>query len=293
MLDLITVVFRPEIPYLKIQARSVEKYFAPDQVDTIFVVVNDDTAVCDLIDKSWYGNLAHKVVVYPYTDFGYINRVGGWDNQQLCKILAAARSQCDWSVVLDAKTFFVKNFKESFFFDQDKRACTASQNPLPVFESARTFVQNFYNIELDQIVGPAGVPFLFHTATVQYMLQDSEQLSGKKFIDFFLDNVCYPNLITEFYLYSGYVRYKYETINSLYNGLQNWDCVNIAEWETDNFDTLFSKMQKFRALTVSIAAKAWAILDDTQKTAYLEFLQQRGIITDVQNTQKELNTVIN
>ena len=110
MLDLITVVFQPEVSYLEIQARSIDHYFSQDQIKNIYIVVNDQDSVVDLVDRSWWGKFADRVVVYPYSVFGYKNRVGGWDHQQLCKLLAAARSTCEWSVVLDAKTFFVKPF---------------------------------------------------------------------------------------------------------------------------------------------------------------------------------------
>lgn len=293
MFDLITVVFRPEVLYLEIQAKSIENYFPDDQIKNIYIIVNDNDDVVDLIDKSWYGKYADRVIVYPYSEFGYINRVGGWDNQQLCKILAASRSQCEWSIVLDAKTFFVKPFKKEFFIDPDNRACTHRLRPFTEFESAGAFVEKFYNIEFDYVIGPGGVPFIFHTPTVLSLIKDTEVLSKQNFIDFFLDNVCYPNLITEFYLYSAYVKYKHGDIRALYNDKQRWDCVNIAEWEVENFDELFIKMQKFMALTVSIASKAWVLLTPEQQVSYLEFLSKKNLLTDVQNTQKKLNTVIN
>lgn len=293
MIDLITVVYRPEIPYLEIQAKSIENNFTEDQIKTIYIVVNDDDSVVNQIDKSWYGKFANRVVIYPYSIFGYVNRVGGWDNQQLCKILAAARSTCEWSVVLDAKTFFVKRCKTELLFDNSNRACTNLLKPLPVFESAKTFTEKLYNIELDHIIGPGGVPFLFHTDTVKSMIDDTEKLTKQTFIEFFQSNVCYPNLITEFYLYSAYVKYKYKKYDTLYAQKQPWNCVNIADWEVENFDQLFSLMQKFLTLTVSIASKSWVLLKPEQKTSYLEFLSKKNLITDIQNTQKKLNTVIN
>lgn len=293
MIDLITVVFQPEIPYLEIQARSIENNFTEDQIKTIYVVVNDEDSVVDQIDKSWYGKFADRVIVYPYSIFGYVNRVQGWDNQQLCKILAASRSTCEWSMILDAKTFFVKTCKTDLILDSSNKACTNLLKPQPVFDSAKQFVEKLYNIELDHIIGPGGVPFLFHTKTVQSMIQETEQLVHSNFIDFFQDNVCFPNLITEFYLYSAYVKYKYKNYSELYVQKQRWNCVNIADWEVENFDQLFSNMQKFLTLTVSIAAKSWVLLTLEQKTAYLEFLNRRNLITDIQNTQKKLNTVIN
>jgi hypothetical protein len=293
MIDLITVVFQPEIPYLEIQARSIENNFAQDQIRTIYIVVNDVDSVADSVDRAWYGKFADRVVVYPYSIFGYVNQVGGWDNQQLCKILAAARSQCEWSLVLDAKTYFVRPCKPDLLVDSSNRACTNLLQIQPVFESARQTVEQLYQIKLDNIIGPGGVPFLFHTETVQAMIADTEQLTGKSFIEFFQSNVCYPNLITEFYLYSGYVKYKYGNFDSLYNQKQRWTCINVADWQVEQFDLLLQDMQRFLTLTVSVAGKAWRLLNTEQQQAYLAVLHKKHLIDDIEITQKKLNTVIN
>lgn len=292
MADFITVVFEPEIPFLKIQAKSIEKYVDPDLVSRIFVVVNDQDSVIDQIDKSWWGSMAHKVVVYPYSIFGYINRVSGWDNQQLCKLLAAARAVDEWSIVLDAKTFFVRKCKAELLFDANK-ACANPLNPQPVFESATQFVEKLYQVQLDHIIGPGGVPFFFHTQTVKSMIQDTEQISKMSFIEFFQSNVCYPNLITEFYLYSGYVKHKYGSFDQLYVNRQPWTCINISDWQLDQFDQLFLNMQKFLTLTVSVPSKTWVKLSPDKQLEYLGLLHTRNIIDDPKSVQKELNTVIN
>jgi hypothetical protein len=68
--------------------------------------------------------------------------------------------------------------------------------------------------------------------------------------------------------------------------------VNIADWEADNFIELFLSMQKYLTLTVSIASKTWVLLSNENRVAYLQFLFKKNLITDVQNTLKKLNTVI-
>jgi hypothetical protein len=293
MIDLITVVYKPEVPLIKIQASSLDKNFSYDDIKTIYIVVNDEDSVTNEIDKSWYGKFSDKVVIYPYSIFGYVSRIEGWENQQLCKILAASRSTCEWTLVLDAKTFFTKPCKKELLFDAENRACTNLLKPVPVFDSAKTSIEKLYNVELDYVIGPGGVPFFFHTATVLSMIKETESITGKSFIDFFQENVRFPNLITEFYLYSGYVKRKFGKFDDLYAQKQRWTCVNIADWEIDNFDQLFNNMQKFLTLTVSIASKAWVLLRPEQQDKYLEFLKNRNLITNIQNTQKELNTVIN
>ena len=61
MVDLITVVYRPEIYYLEIQARSIELYLDSDFIHNIIIVVNDQDDVANLIDVNWYGKNKDKV----------------------------------------------------------------------------------------------------------------------------------------------------------------------------------------------------------------------------------------
>ena len=293
MLDLITVVYRPEIPLLEIQARSVNRYFQPTQINSIIIVVNDVDEVCQLIDKSWWGAFEHKVTVLPLSIFGYQVTTSGWDNQQLLKILAAARSNSEWSCVVDAKTFFVKNITPGLLFDHDNKACTNLLKPQPVFQTAVDFVESFFQITLENIIGPGGVPFFFHTATVHEMIKECENRSQQPFIVFFQENVCFPNLITEFYLYSAFVKFKYGQFSDLYVEKQRWNCINVADWQLSGYDQLFLNMQKFLTLTVSIATKAWIKLPDTKQLEYLEFLQKKQIVTDPKRTQNLINNFIN
>ena len=45
MIDIITVVFQPEIPLLKIQAQSIDRYISPLDVNQIIVAVIDRDSV--------------------------------------------------------------------------------------------------------------------------------------------------------------------------------------------------------------------------------------------------------
>lgn len=293
MLDLITVVYKTEIPLLEIQAKSIDIYFQNSQLNSIKIIINDDDDVVNLIDKSWWGKFSDKVNVIPISIFGYKVRIKGWENQQLLKILGAGRSTAEWSVVLDAKTFFVKNVTPNLLIDDSGRVCANSLLPQSVFESAINFVEDFFQIKLEKIIGPGGVPFFFHTATVREMILECEKRSQQPFIEFFQQNVCYPNLITEFYLYSAFVKYKHGSFSQLYAEKQKWNCINVADWQLDKFDELFLNMQKFFTLTVSIASKTWVKLPEEKQIAYLEFLKKKQLVTDPKSTQNLINNFIN
>ena len=291
MIDLITVVYRPEMPFLELQAKSIETYFEQDFVNSIQVVVNDADSVCDLINKAWWGKYQDRVNIVPYSLYNYECRVNGWENQQLCKLLAASQSQQTWAMILDAKTLFVKPCTPELMFTGDK-VNSHTIEIFPQFIEAKESIQNIFGISFDETVGPGGVPFMMHSDTVRDMIEYIETTAETTFADFFQTKCRYPNLITEFYLYSGYVTFKHGNILELYSGQQNWDCVNLADWQIDQFDDVYKKMELVKTLTVSVQAQAWNILSPQQKLLYLELLKFKKIINDTEDTLDKLNTVV-
>ena len=291
MIDLVTVVYRLEISLLELQAKSIDTYFEDNFINSITVVVNDNDSVCDLIDKSWWGKYKHIVTIVPYSVYGYTCRINGWENQQLCKLLAASQSQQTWAMILDAKTLFVKPCTPELMFTGDK----VNSHPIeifPQFIEAKESIQNIFGISFDEAVGPGGVPFMMHSDTVRDMIKYIETTAETTFTDFFQTKCRYPDLITEFYLYSGYVSYKYGNILELYSGQQNWDCANLADWQIDQFDDVYQTMRLFKTLTVSIQAQAWNILSQQQKLLYVRLLKFKKLIDNENYTLDKLNTVV-
>ena len=291
MIDLVTVVYRLEMPFLELQAKSIETYFEDNFINSITVVVNDDDSVCELINKSWWGKYKHLVAIIPYSVYRYTCRINGWENQQLCKLLSASRCTMPWAMILDAKTLFVKPCTPQLMFTGDKFN-SHSIEIFPQFTEAKESIQKIFGISFNETVGPGGVPFMMHTDTVRDMIKYIETTFETTFDDFFQTKCRYPDLITEFYLYSGYVTHKYGNILELYSGQQNWECANLADWQIDRFDDVYKGMRLFKTLTVSIQAQAWNMLSQQQKLSYLELLKLKKIINDTEDTLDKLNTVV-
>jgi hypothetical protein len=274
MIDIITVVFRDELELLKIQARSLDLYADPKDVNTIYVIVNDNNDVVDLIDINWWTQ--HKnIQVVPYTKWNYTSRINGWENQQLCKLLAASEAASSWSMVLDAKTWLIQTLDLSKLFGSDNRPMVGTQIVKDVFRSSQQFVEQYYHVSMPDIIGPAGVPFLFHTHTVKDMIDKFDN-----FIDFFQTNVIYPNLITEFYLYSGFIRSRDGTYEKLYNKTQYYSCCNVADTDISNFNQLYSQMLRdTKLLTASIHRRSYPLLKIEQLAKWHQFLLSKGLNT--------------
>lgn len=273
MIDIITVVYRGELDFLKIQARSLDLYVKPEDVGTVYVIVNDFDEVCDYIDPAWWTK--HRVQIVPYSKWDYTTRVNGWENQQLCKLLAAAEANCTWSMCLDAKTWFIQELDLVKLFDADGKPTVGAIPVFDVFKPSQEFVEQYYGVSMPNVIGPAGVPFMFHTNTVANMIAEFSD-----FINFFQTHVRYPHFITEFHLYSAYVLARYDNLESLYNKTQYYECCNIADFDVAEFDRHITRIRSSpRMLTASIHRRAYPLLTDEQLNAWNTFLDSRKLNT--------------
>ena len=273
MIDSITIVFREELPVLQLQAQSLSLYCT--ELKTIYVVVNDDDAVVDQIDCAWWGRLADRVQVIPRSYFGNTWSNNGWLSQQALKMLAASNSKQTWSMVLDAKTLFVKSLPENLF---DNNQCHCGTLPIySVFESSQQITNDLFGINLTQQLGPGGVPFFFHTATVKDMIQHVAQQTETPFAVWFQSH----GMLTEFILYSGYVNYRHSGFDALYNSRSKLGGINnLCHSEVSKFDIKYNNMLEDSAMTVSIHRRAWEQLTYAQRHAYRTLLIARGLQVD-------------
>jgi hypothetical protein len=270
MLNYITVVFRDEINSLKIQARSIDIYVS--DVASITVLVNDTDDVAELIDPSWWGKYQDRVTVKKLSEYNYTCRINGWENQQLLKLLAGAEAHTEWSMVLDAKTWFIIPLDLNILFDNHR----VRSGFLPVFKEfvdSQKFCEKHFCIDMPRVIGPGGVPFMLHTATVKELVY-----SVPDFIEFFQTNTRYPHLVTEFHLYSGYVLSKHGTYETLYSDASIYRPINIADWEAAQFDDRFHHIQTLpNVLTASIHRRAYQYLSQDQLKQWNDFLVTKNL----------------
>lgn len=274
MIDIVTVVFEQELEVLKSQARSIDLYCDDRIVGNIYIVVNDSPALLDQIDKNWWGKYHDRVCLIHRQMFSTAWSDNGWISQQALKLLASACSYNTWSMILDAKTIFIKSLTERIVFDSQERPCVGQLDVYPVFEPSRQIVNSLFNIELQKQIGPGGVPFFLHNATVRSMITHIESITQQSFPTWFQAQ----GLLTEFLLYSGYVQYHLGSFEKLYNtDFSNIHPCNLCHSEVSSFDRKFNEMQQSHILTVSVHRNAWNQLLDQQRAQYQDLLQARGI----------------
>ena len=270
-IDLVTVVFEPELPVLQAQAQSINLYCRDIGINTIYVIVNDHESVAKQIDPAWWGDLQHRVTIIPRRVFSTDFVEDGWISQQVLKTLGAATSFNTWSMALDAKTLFVKPLRLADLMDGQGRPQTGQLGIQPVFESSARIVGELFNVDVHRQLGPGGVPFLFNTRWIRAMIADIEQRTSQSFPAWFQAQ----GEVTEFILYSGYLE-SAQAMDLLYNTQRSrlFAC-NICHSEVESFDRKFQEMQN--SLTTSIHRNAWSRLSLEQQQRYHAFLGQRGI----------------
>lgn len=289
MLNLITVVYQDELPLLKIQARSIDLYVNSKDIQTITVVVNDTKDLINFIDVAWYGKHQDKVNIIQFPSV----ELSGWDSQQLYKLLAASQSTTEWNMILDAKTWFVNSLDINKVLDSANRAYHCPAENLTAFSAELKFTESYFDINTNNtIIGPAGVPFMFHTKTVTALMNSIENLSSQSFDRWFAEHVADPPRITEFVLYSVYVVYKYGNYTSLYAelGRPYYLYYNVCDWQIGEFDAIYKKMQSkdLRVLTVSVHRRAFRLLSAKQKNDWLQLLVDKKL---VENDTFNINTL--
>lgn len=284
MIDLVTVVYYQELPYLEIQAKSIENYVAYDQISNIIVVVNDDIPI-ESVNKSWYGSYQEKLRVISYQDLSNQIILDGWDSQQICKLLASKFCSAEWSMVLDAKTWFIRPFDLSMVLQNRKikRHITAVSHH---FTNEQKFLENYYNIDLSSCIR-CGVPFYIHNKTCTDLINSIDN-----FVDFFQKHVKNPPRITEFLLYISYVSHRQLT-NTLYSDDYEFNDLNVADWQAEQFEErLYAAANDSTVITFSLHRRTYRQLSDSQINSWLIFLQQHRLIDSVDLTKQKLNMYI-
>jgi hypothetical protein len=242
-------------------------------VRNIYVVLNGSDTMLPDIDPAWWGELGKHLLVIPRSAFSTTFVDNGWVSQQALKMLAASMSYNPWSMVLDAKTVFVREVNIDELTDSEGRMRVGELSVYPVFEPSRQIVNRLWDIDLQRQLGPGGVPFFFHNNTVRYMISECTFRTGEMFPEFFQRQ----GTLTEFLLYSGYVESKPGMWDLLYSSEAAFTCVNIGRDEVKDFDWKFKGTKDPRCLTVSVHRDAWPQLTPQQQGTWRNMLIDRGI----------------
>lgn len=283
-LDFITVVCREELMLLQIQAQSFDRYLQPSLVGNIHVIVNDEQSVMEDIRVDWWGTHQQSVKIQHRSDLGLVVQphIQGWYTQQICKLLAASVCANTWNIIFDAKTWLVKHFKLSDLFDDQEKPIVGTCVISPYWQDSREYFEKLYDVNISEMLGPAGVPFVAHTLTTE------EIVTSVPYFGEWFQNLC-PGpgrdkmLVTEFMLYTAYLYRRDGGFNKLYSTQTvGWHPNNLADWQTEEFEHFFERGTLPTCLTVSIHRRCFSKLTNEQINRWLDFLETKKIIKSEQ-----------
>jgi hypothetical protein len=175
-------------------------------------------------------------------------------------------------MVLDAKTIFVRELDPAEILNQG-RPCVGQMAVFPVFQPSADIAGALWDITVTEQLGPGGVPYFFHTATVREMIADIEQRTQQAFPSWFQAQ----GMLTEFVLYSAWLQ-RQGLYDRLYARATIVPC-NINHSEVSQIDQRLEEMARINSHTVSIHRGAWTEMTPEQRVRYQHFLIDRGLTT--------------
>lgn len=272
MIDTVTVVFKDELPILKVQAESIDLYCQDLGIQTIFVVVNDDASVINNIDTAWWGSFQNRVRVIHRDFFACDFAKDGWLSQQVLKILTSGLSSNHYSMILDAKTIIVKQATVNLLLPGGLPI--GGTQPIPeVFSTSAKIVGDLFGVKLTTNGGSSGVPFMFHNQTIRNMVKEIESRTEKKFSDWFQEQ----GMVTEFLLYVGYNLLIHGSMDKFYSLTYPYTVANLCRTQTGIIDQKLIEMQLPEKFTISVHRYAWAVMSQDQRNTYRNILYNRGL----------------
>lgn len=274
MIDICTVVFDQEIDILKLQAQSIDLYCKDIGVNSIYIIVNDGNHVAGLIDPEWWGSFKDRVVIIPRSAFGSTWSDNGWVSQQVLKLLGASISYNTYTMVLDAKTIFVRDLLLDELLNDQQQLCVGQIPVQSVFNPSKQIVESLFGVNIDLQAGPGGVPYFFHNNTVRELIVTVSSTIDKPFPVWFQEQ----GMLTEFILYSGFVIKRYGSLNKFYSTESRFLIQNVCHSEVGIYEIKLNQAINSKDnLTISVHRGAWVNLTAQQRAQYKDFLASKSI----------------
>jgi hypothetical protein len=285
-LTYVTVVFEEELTLLWLQARSAAVFLPPETVGAIIVIDNTRKGIpakTRVSVLSAYGDLADRVTILRPNDICSVPSATGWRTQQILKLMVADRVTTDRYVTLDAKNHFVNNVDLDYFVADDGRARVNVygyvSHPLRVnLERVLHYVELDPAEYVDRFTATV-TPFVLDVSTVQRMVADIEKRSGRTFAKEFVEQD-----LTEFFLYSGWVLSRGETLDGAFDCTQP-ACATV--WpkaaNPEGVSAAITASDERRTPVFSVHRRALAVLDPSSAKVLADFWVRCGLFDDPQS----------
>lgn len=215
-INIVSVVYSEELPFLRNQARSLAIYFKEEDVKSICIIINDkDEDKCLEHVQAMlplYGLLRDRVQIFRPSDFmarkdgmckvplaalkcafvtnPYLSPIrrnkgwkgnSGWMMQQAFKLSISRIVSDDYILILDCKNFFVSHVTSLDFISSSGRPKSRLTTPSP---AQKNWIENSFDIfgislpDSENCSAPSTTPFCVETSLLRDCLNEVENRIG-------------------------------------------------------------------------------------------------------------------
>lgn len=279
-IDVVTVFFGLELPFMEVQAMSIDKCFDPALVNQIIVVVNEPTRAAEDATvvqfeqrvRHRYGQFKDRVVLLRGSQFGELSEKG-WLTQQACKLAVANHCTSDYYIVLDAKNHAIRPVVADSLFDSSgiptKIFTKTRQDQRPWLDASFSYLGE-KNLIPSYRCPSSAPPFPIRTQICSDLVDLIEEKESTNITSFFLNK---QDVSTEFTLYIAYTAKTGTLDDCMRNGKSTYaslrgkiDRAKIADTKEriDNanvwcFSVHRRAFRDIRERTLRTIAQAWTI----------------------------------
>lgn len=203
-LTFVTVTFAAEMPLLRLQLESMQRFLRADQVAEIIIINNERRRISRRSERSLRhaaGGLSTKLRLIERHSVAALPRTSGWRSQQILKLEIARQVTTPTYVLLDAKNHLIRRMILEDLVAPDGRARGASHSyqghPLKSYLTKALEKFELPLALLDDFPATA-TPFVMHTAVVRDLLTSFSSPGPDDF------GTAFERAgLTEFFLYSS------------------------------------------------------------------------------------------
>ncbi len=224
-IDILTVTFAGELESLKLQVRSVERFFDRDLINRYYIIWNDLSQIAQLVDavrevSTW---LFERVLFLKGSDLCNVETLAkGWLIQQVLKLKGLAIAESKIVLVLDTKNHLIAPFGLTDIYSERGLPLVSVVNygNKPAFKALLDGGLDYFDVETsDQIIAeglPTTTPYLMYSEIARGLISYIEKREEQEFErSFLIGNLKYKS--TEFLLYYSYLLSKHGGISELYD----------------------------------------------------------------------------
>lgn len=290
-LSFVTVVYGPELNFLRLQAISFAKMVPADLVDRIVVIVNDDIELLPSVKpemESLYGPHAEKLIVLhrnePAAELKHWHH--GWRSQQALKMLASKFVSSEYYVTLDAKNHFVRPICHDDFMAPDGKIRTWTASYQHNFRSECFASLSYFGVDAESyldILPPSTTPVTLRRDSVLQMITAVEQREGYPFELVFF----HVNDITEYLLYYGFQLASGVTLTDVYDFGHKLAAVLFPDKVVDGnrFGSVMWQARQSGCFIFALHLRSIPLLDDEQKARIVQFWRDAQLYIDEDEAQ--------